>query len=57
MLNSSNNDKTQKEYRIPVEKLYPDLSPEEHKEVEYFLTRYLEVIYRIFQENHGKIKN
>lgn len=45
--------KETKEYRLPVAKLYPDLTPEQQAEVEYFLTQYLEVIYRIYEEKYG----
>lgn len=41
----------QKNYRLPVEQLYPELSPGQLAEAEYFLTKYLEVIFRITVEN------
>ncbi len=53
MLNSANNEKNQKEFRLPVDKLYPDLSPEQRREAEYFLTQYLEIINRIYEENQN----
>jgi hypothetical protein len=37
-------------YRIPIEKLYPDLAEDDRAEAEYFLTRYLEIVYRILEE-------
>ena len=48
-INNSRPNKT--EYRLPVAELYPGLTPEEQQEVEYFLTQYLEIIYRIYREN------
>lgn len=39
------------EYRLPVEKLFPDLTPEQQREAEYFLNEYLEIIHRIYMES------
>lgn len=35
--------------RITVKDLYPELSSEEQSEAEFFLTRYLEIVRRIFE--------
>lgn len=43
--------KTKTEYRLPIAKLYPDLTPEQQREAEYFLTQYLEIVNRIYEEN------
>lgn len=43
--------KRKKEYRLPVDKLYPDLTLEQQREAEYFLTQYLEIIHRIYEES------
>jgi hypothetical protein len=45
-----NTNKTSSEYRLPIAKLYPDLTTEQQREAEYFLTQYLEVIDRIYEE-------
>lgn len=39
-----------KEYRLPIAELYPGLTPEEQREAEYFLTQYLEIVHRIYEE-------
>jgi hypothetical protein len=39
------------EYHIPVEKLFPDLTPDQQREAEYFLNEYLEIIHRIYMES------
>lgn len=47
-------DKTKKnkqEYRLPIDRLFPDLTAEQQREAEYFLTEYLEIVYRIYEEN------
>ncbi len=41
------------EYQLPVGELYPDLTPEQCREAEYFLTQYLEIIYRIYEESEN----
>lgn len=39
------------DYRLPVDELYPHLSPQQRAEAEYFLDRYLEVVRRILEED------
>lgn len=41
------------EYCLPIAEMYPDLSPEEQQEAEYYLTRYFEIIHSIFEEKYG----
>ncbi len=41
------------EYRLPIAEMYPDLSPEEQQEAEYYLTRYFEIVHSIFEEKYG----
>ncbi len=43
--------KKKEEYRLPIDKLYPDLTPEQQTEAEYFLTQYLEIVHRIYEES------
>ncbi|MDQ3179036.1 MAG: hypothetical protein M3Q33_00805 [Acidobacteriota bacterium] len=43
--------KKKEEYRLPIAKLYPNLTPEQQREAEYFLTQYLEIINRIYEES------
>lgn len=38
------------EYRLPVRKLYPELTKEEAADAEHFLTGYLETIEKILDE-------
>ncbi len=48
-LNKTN--KNKREYCLPIDKLYPNLTPEQQREAEYFLTQYLEIINRIYEES------
>lgn len=50
--NLKNHDFDQDEKSVTIETLYPDLTPEEQREAEYFLTRYVKVIRRIFEKNN-----
>lgn len=45
---------SRQQYRLPVQKLYPNLPDEQLEEAEYFFNQYLEVIHRIFEENQQK---
>lgn len=47
----NNTHKNKEEYRLPIDKLYPDLTPEQQREAEYFLTQYLEIVHRIYEES------
>jgi hypothetical protein len=33
--------------------MYPDLSPEQQAEAEFYLTQYFEIIHSIFEEKYG----
>lgn len=41
------------EYVLPAAEMYPDLTPEEHREAAFYLMRYFEVIHSIFEEKYG----
>ena len=36
---------------ITIADLYPDLTPEQQEEAEYYLTRYLDLVRRIYERN------
>jgi hypothetical protein len=40
------------EYRLRGEEMYPDLTPEQQTEAEYYLTRYFEIVHSIFEEKY-----
>lgn len=48
--------KTTTDNRLPIAELYPELNQAEQEESEYFLTRFLEIMHDIFQENQQKEK-
>lgn len=41
------------EYRLPIAQIYPDLTPEQQAEAEFYLTQYFEIIHSIFEEKYG----
>jgi hypothetical protein len=45
--------RNEQEYRLPIDRLFPDLTAEQQREAEYFLMQYLEIVYRIYQENEA----
>lgn len=49
---TKNERKTDPEFRMPVAEMYPQLTPEEQAEAEYFLTKYFEVLNAIFEEEN-----
>lgn len=38
--------------RVDLSGLYPDLTPEELAEAEYNLTRYIDLVCRIYEQSH-----
>ena len=50
---AGNKSENKEPYRLPVGQLYPELTPEQCEEVEHFLTQYLEVVNRIFEEKYN----
>ncbi len=51
--NLKNHDFDEDEKSVTIETLYPDLTSEEQRAAEYFLTRYVKVIRRIFEKNNA----
>ncbi len=45
--------RNKQEYRLPIDRLFPDLDAEQQREAEYFLTQYLEIVYRIYEESEA----
>lgn len=43
----------QDEQAISIGDLYPELSPEQQAEAEYYLTRYLEIVRKIFERTQN----
>jgi hypothetical protein len=50
--NSPITNKVYNEQMIDAAKLYPELTPEQQEEAAFYLTRYLEVVERIFRRTH-----
>jgi hypothetical protein len=43
----------EEEYRLPIAELYPDYTSEERAEAEYTLSRYLDLVRRIYESDNG----
>lgn len=51
MGNFHKNRRNKREKPPTIADLYPDLSPEEQQEAEYFLNRYLQIVWEITEES------
>lgn len=38
---------------ITIQDLYPDLTPEQQEEAEYYLKRYMDIIWHIYERTRG----
>lgn len=52
LLHSKNYDFNEDEKPVTIESLYPDLTPEQRREAEYFFARYVKVVRRIFERSN-----
>ena len=52
-MNRQTNKMKKGRYRLPIDKLYPNLSKKEQAEAEYFLSAYLEFVYDSYLERQG----
>lgn len=53
----SNNSENKGGNILSIVELYPELNQSELEEAEYFLSRFLEVMHDIFEENQEKIRD
>jgi hypothetical protein len=53
LLHSKNHNFNEDEKPLMIESLYPDLTPEQQREAEYFFTRYVKVVRRIFERSNN----
>lgn len=55
-MNKTTQSKSRAPEPITIETLYPNLTPEQQAEAEYYLSRYIEVIRGIFERNQNLTK-